>query len=436
MSLRRWSRTFRIISVFLSFLLCISFLTVAAFAQENERHVISYGVSVIASRMDMALCGPKGNEIVFSKECFARALNLSRVEYITVCELPSEASGELLLGSTRISRGQKISADNLSHMVFLAADDDVSAASFVFEANGNGVEHVCRVHLLSEENYTPTLSMVPKLSLNVSTYRDMSAYGTLGAYDPDGDEMVFEVVSYPENGAVICDGETGCYVYTPDSGYVGTDCFSYVARDLYGNYSACETVNLRVNVSGTSVVYTDMKESPYQNSAIALTEAGVMSGTQVGNQHYFYPDKSVTRAEFLVMAMHAAGMEEVPPCDVTAFADDAEIPPSMKPYVATAYSLGYISGTNVSGKLCFLPNEEITRAQAAVMVGNIVGLCDVSVVPVFADHSAIPVWASDAIYSLHSIGILTADDGYITPVSKLTREQSAGILSATMAYVK
>ena len=83
-----------------------------------------------------------------------------------------------------------------------------------------------------------------------------------------------------------------------------------------------------------------------------------------------------------------------------------------------------------------MPNEEITRAQAAVMVGNIVGLCDVSVIPVFADHSSIPVWASDAIYSLHSIGILTANDGYITPVSKLTRAQSAGILSATMAYVK
>jgi len=134
--------------------------------------------------------------------------------------------------------------------------------------------------------------------------------------------------------------------------------------------------------------------------------------------------------------MHAAGITDVPECSVTAFADDDDIPPSMKGYVAAAYTLGYVSGTNVSGELCFLPNEEITRAQAAVMVGNIVGLCDVSVLPVFADQSSIPVWASDAIYSLHSIGILSADGGYIDPVSKITRAESASMLAATMEYVK
>jgi len=433
--MKRLSVFLRSLSLFLCFALCLGFAAVSVFAEE-ERAVISYGVSVLSHRMDMAVSAPRGNEVVFSADTFERALNLSKVEYITLLDLPSTAAGELLLGSTRISRGQTVSAENLSHMVFLAADDDVTSASFTFEANGNAVEHVCRVHLLSSENYTPTLSMVPKLSLNVSTYRDMNAYGSLGAYDPDGDAMVFEIVSYPQNGAVICDASDGSYVYTPESGYVGNDSFSYVARDVYGNYSACRTVHLRVNVSGTSVTYTDMKDSPYANAAIALTEAGVMSGTRVGGGHYFYPERTVTRAEFLVMAMHAAGITDVPECSVTAFADDDDIPPSMKGYVAAAYTLGYVSGTNVSGELCFLPNEEITRAQAAVMVGNIVGLCDVSVLPVFADQSSIPVWASDAIYSLHSIGILSADGGYIDPVSKITRAESASMLAATMEYVK
>jgi hypothetical protein len=155
----------------------------------------------------------------------------------------------------------------------------------------------------------------------------------------------------------------------------------------------------------------------------------------VGNLYYFYPEKSVTRAEFLVMAMNAVGITEVPACDATVFADDADIPESMMSYVATAYEMKYISGSLSDGKLCFLPNEEITRAQAAVILSNIVGLCDVAVTPTFADHSEIPVWASDAIYSLNAAGIMGSMDGYISPVSKITRAQTAQMLAAAMEYV-
>ena len=165
-----------------------------------------------------------------------------------------------------------------------------------------------------------------------------------------------------------------------------------------------------------------------------LTEAGVMSGTQIGSQYYFHPEKNVTRAEFLVMAMNAAGISDVPTCYDTGFADDAEIPESMKGYVATAYALKYISGSIVDGELKFLPNEEITRAQAAVMVANIMGLEDVAVTPTFADGSEIPAWASEAIYSLNTAGILVTHDGYISATAKLTREETAAMLAAVMRY--
>ena len=434
--MKRLSLLIRSLSVFLSFLLCISFVALVGFAAENASPAISYGINVLASRMDVAVSAPAGNDVVFSADIFARGLNLSGIDYITIVDLPREADGRLLLGSTPIARGQKISAQNLSHMVFSASEDDVKSTSFLLEVNGNAITHTCSVYLLSSENYTPTLAMAPKLSLEMLTYRDMNVYGILSAYDPDGDALVFEIVSYPEKGAVVCNADTGSYVYTPNVGYVGSDSFSYVARDIYGNYSAAKTVSLRIEIAGTAVVYADMADSPYQSAALTLTAAGVMSGAQMGNKYYFYPEKTVTRAEFLVMAMHAAGITDVPTCTATAFFDDADIPEMLKGYVATAYSLGYVNGTSVSGELCFLPNEEITRAQAAVMIGNIIGASEVSVIPVFADHSSIPVWASDAIYSLHSIGIMTANDGCIDPVSKITREQSAGMLAAIMQYIK
>ena len=136
------------------------------------------------------------------------------------------------------------------------------------------------------------------------------------------------------------------------------------------------------------------------------------------------------------MAMHAAGIGEVPDKEVSMFVDGTEIPESMRGYVAAAYELKYISGSLEDGKLCFLPNEQITRAQAAVILSNIVGLCDVPVTPTFADGNDIPVWAAEAIYSLNAAGIMNSQQGYITPTSPLTRAQTAQMLAAAMEYVK
>ncbi len=432
--MKLWRRL--ITSVVLCGAIGISLVTVGCSVQTTRSTAMaSYGLQVLSSGTDMAVSGICGNEVVFSADLFARNLNLSQVDSVKVCSLPADTEGELLLGSTRVAVGQTISESNLGHLVFAAATEDVRHASFTFTANGGATPMLCNIYLLSENNYAPTLSMVPELSLNVFTYKDLEAYGTLSAYDPDGDELTFEIVSYPQYGAIdLADPKSGIYVYTPQSGYIGTDSFSYVARDLYGNYSACAKVSLRVNPVGTSVVYADLSESKAYNAALALTEAGIMSGSQVGNRFYFYPEQTVSRAEFLVMAMHAAGITDVPDCTTTAFYDDASIPDSMKGYVAAAYSLGYISGTNVMGNLCFLPNEDITRAQAAVIVANIIGTTDVAVVPTFSDHGEIPVWASDAVYSLYSVGILTASDGRISATAKLTREQTAMMLCAVRMY--
>lgn len=412
----------------------------AAFSDKEataEDAMLSYGVGVLAAATDMAMSAPVGNDIVFSADAFARALNLPKIDYITVQSLPAVTAGELLLGSTRVAAGQTVSGENLSYLTFSAAADDLTHASFTFTANGGLVPMVCNLYLLDEINYTPTVSVASGLSLNVSTYRDMPTYGRLSAYDPDGDALIFEVVSYPKNGSVRLENkETGDYVYVPEKDFTGSDSFSYVARDKYGNYSAAATVNLRVETLGISLTYADLVDSRSHIAALTLTESGIMSGEQIGNQYFFHPQQTVNRAEFLVMAMHAAGIADVPPCDATVFADDAEIPTAMKGYVAAAYEMNYISGTLVEGKLCFLPNEEITRAQAAVMLSNIVGLCDVPVIPTFADHSEIPAWASEAIYSLSAAGILSGEGGYIAPSERITRDQTAEMLAAVMAYVQ
>ena len=416
-------------------LACMLILLCACGEKKDEmpdaQSILSQGVQILSASTEMAVWGPRGNDVTFEAEDFSRNLNLSRIDYIKVLSLPSAAEGELLMGSVRVSAGQIISGENLAHLCFSAADDSVTKASFTFSANGTATAVTCNVHLLNGTNYAPTVSMASSATLQMSTYRDREAHGRLSAYDPDGDALVFEIVKTPANGSVLLtDRSEGTYVYAPRSGFTGSDEFSYVARDVYGNYSSATTVKLRVMTSGTSVTYVDMADSKAANAALALTEAGVMSGVEIGNQHFFYPDRTVTRAELLVMAMNAAGITDVPASESTGFDDDADIATAMKGYVSAAYQMGYISGTLKEGKLCFLPNEEINRAEAAVMICAILGEESSGVIPTFADGAEIPVWAQESIYTLNTLGVMDATDGYISPTSPLTREQAALILQA------
>lgn len=425
----------RLLSVFL--VGCMTaILFVAPVSAVEENTPVSYGLSVFAAATDIAVMAPIGNEIVFSKDVIARGMNLANVQYITVKSLPAVTDGELLLGSTRVAVGQTIAGENLSYLSFSAAMDDVPLHSyFTLSVNGSATPVVCNLYLLDRGNCTPTVSVASGLSLNVSTYKGMSVYSTLEAHDPDGDALCFEIASCPANGSVrLIDPKLGTYVYTPKKGYVGADRFTYVARDQYGSYSVMATVNLNVNLSGTSLTYVDMKDHPAHVAALTLTEAGIMSGRQVGNAHYFYPGEGVSRVEFLVMAMNAVGIQDLPTCEKTVFADDEEIPDEMKRYVASAYSLGYIGGTDVDGKLCFLPQEKLTCAQAAVILNTIIKPQGSVIAPTFADADEIPAWAWEAICALNAVGILPDAGGYVTPSSVLTRADAAKMLAAAMAY--
>lgn len=432
----RWSaRLQRAGGVLVCGALCAGVLCGCAENVDEKRgaEVLSHGVSILSAMTDVAVSGMRGNDVTFEAEDFARGLNLSAVHSVTVRTLPSVSEGELLLASTRVCVGQTLTGEQIGALVFAAADDEVLHASFTVSVNGSPTSVLCNVYLLDAPNYTPTVSMPSGVVSGVSTFRNMAAHGRLSAYDPDGDALTFEIVSTPQNGALsLTDRAQGLYVYQPNADFVGSDSFSYVARDRYGNYSAAATVEIRVVAPGTSVTYVDMQDSKAHVAALALTEAGVMSGTQVGSQYYFYPDRGVSRAEFLVMAMNAAGITEVPTSSATGFYDDADIPLSMKGYVAAAYAMGYVNGSLVEGELCFLPNEPINRADAAVMLDRVLGSSRVDVIPTFADSSEIPTWAREAIYSLNALGVMDATDGCIAPRAPLTREQTADMLHAVL----
>lgn len=446
MKMDRCGRLSRALIVLTMTVCCLLMLLTGASATEAHEvdvngAAVSPALYILAARQDMSVATLCGNEYYFSNDVFARSLNMDAeaLGYITVTSLPSAAEGELMMGSTRVVEGQVISAANLQLMSYVAADDTVeSRGSFSFSPCGTDYEMTCHVYVLKELNYSPTVSVASEEALSVSTHRDFVGYGTLTAYDPEGDALCFEVVRQPSHGLLIMtDAACGDYVYLPRIGYTGQDSFVYVVRDVYGNYSAGAEVQVEVREPSVSVSYVDMKGRRDYNAALTMAEAGIMQGTVQEDQTYFYPEQTVSRLDFLTMAMQTVGVGSVPSVTDTGFFDDADIPSEAKGYVSAAYSLGYVKGsTDAEGNLCFAPNETITRAEAAVILRRMVDAEAAELTPAFADASDIPAWASEAISTLSSLGVMTPTGGVISPNDQVTRGQTAMMLAALQRVVR
>jgi hypothetical protein len=148
--------------------------------------------------------------------------------------------------------------------------------------NGSDYTVTCRLCLLDALNYTPTVALAPAVSLNVETYRDVTIGGTVSAYDPEGDELTYEIVRYASHGRVsLTDRHTGAYIYTPDPGFTGQDSFDYVVRDRYGNYSTSATVAVQVSPRPSALTYADIDGEENAASILTVSERGLMNGTRV-----------------------------------------------------------------------------------------------------------------------------------------------------------
>lgn len=395
---------------------------------------VSPALSLLAAEADMAKSGLQFSEISFSADDFARALNRAKVKSITIASLPPAADGKLKLGTTDVYAGQVIARNSLGLLRFVPAANAVTESSFTFSAEDSGYALTCALYLLPALNFAPTVELADENALTVSTHRSISCFGTLPAYDPEGDPLTYEIVSAPKKGSIILtDTAAGDYRYTPTEGKTGKDSFRYVVRDKYGNYSAAATVSITISRPKTSVVFADMTDHWAHNAALTMVEAGIMQDRQVGNVVCFDPAEPVSRGEFLVMAMNASGVTNVPTAVDTGFADDAAIPAAMKGYVAAAVELGYIRGRIVDGQSVFCPDDAITRAEAAVILGNILDAAVPTVKPVFSDADSVPEWAYDALSALNAIGVMSGTgSGVIAAAAPLNRAQAAQILCAVM----
>ena len=398
---------------------------------------ISYGLDVLANESKTQMSGLTGMPLNFSADKFACAMNLSRVDSITVVSLPDEKIGRLFLGSRAVSVGDVISGDDISRFSYEENKSGIGKeASFRYRVNSSCYDIECVIYMLDKVNASPTVEVASYASLNLLTYKGVSVSGVLAAHDPEGDGLVYEIVKYPSDGLLtLDDAARGIYTYAPDKSFTGDDDFVYVVKDQYGNYSSGIRVNIEVESPSVSVKYCDIEYADGYNYAIAMTELGVMNGERVGDNYYFRPDSEVSRVDFLVSAMKALGITSVPSAAVTPFSDDESIGAEQKGYVNVAYAKGDISGIKENGKTYLRPDDKITLSEAAVIVSNIIGYATPDIIPAFNDIDKLPGFAERAVISLYSLGIIECFDNALGADKTIDRGDMAKLLSRAVIVV-
>lgn len=405
----------KLVVLILCFSLCLGILAISASAYFGP------GAEVVAADVKMVKSGLAGHKMTFSDADFKSALCVSDFDTLTITKIPSSLEGTLLLGGRRVSEGQKIPRKSVGGLIFVPASKSVTECSFTFKIDG-GSQIECNLKFTEKVNYAPNTEDIG----TVKTQREISVFANISASDPEGDALEYIIVSYPEEGRV-CLLDEGRFCYTPDKEFTGEDKFTYVVRDAYGNYSKPASVKIEVMNRMSEAVYTDMEDRAEYNAAVAMTAMGIMGGKIVGDDTYFMPDEVITRAEFVAMAMKCAGIRPDSTVSASYFDDDADIPLSLKPYVATAQRVGIINGDFTDGKLIFSPNEIITKYEAAKILATILGADSDGEESVFATDEEIPIWARSGVYAMCSLGIFEEEEA-AKAAEKVTRANAAEYL--------
>lgn len=256
-----------------------------------------------------------------------------------------------------------------------------------------------------------------------------------------GDEVLTASISDAVDGilpqssiSVTWDGAEQSFTYSEETGLLVTSLISdgkphritVTARDVSGNIGRA-SYDVPTAADWTPV-FTDTQGYWAATYVDYLYNANITTGYADGT---FRPDQNITRAQFAAMLYRYLGLEESKYASVTLpFADLASIPDYALTAVKALYTEGIINGTTGSdGKLYFNPGANLTRAQAATMIGRTQEKGYATVELTFSDAASIPSYATYYVQTMAAQGIISGyADGTFKPQANITRGQMAKIL--------
>ncbi len=197
-----------------------------------------------------------------------------------------------------------------------------------------------------------------------------------------------------------------------------------VKSQTVDNYAALEAEY--INSASRENNFSDTQNHWAENIISYMNSEKIVNGSD----GKFHPDNAMTRAEFAVMM---CGFLKVNPTDYKNeklnFSDLSSIPDWALNYVKAAVSVGIISGKQNGEEILFAPNDNITRAEAAAVIGRTLPE-NLRKAPLrFVDKKDIPDWSRDYIARLTNAQFMKGyPDNTILPHNKLTRAEAVVML--------
>ncbi len=176
-------------------------------------------------------------------------------------------------------------------------------------------------------------------------------------------------------------------------------------------------------IAAAPVKFSDVKESSWYYTYVnRLVELNITAG--IGNNK-FGPNKTVTRAEFVTFLINATGRTKI---DGYTYSDTEKH--WAKQYISAAVDANFIDqGTN------FNPNKAITRQEAVEMLCRSINLLSDSIMQTpFADVTENPGYSSTAYKEYLMMGSVDIVKRYFKPSSNITRAETAAILVNLVDY--
>lgn len=216
--------------------------------------------------------------------------------------------------------------------------------------------------------------------------------------------------------------------FVPRGRYSGQVSVGYTATDAAGR-STSGLLTFNITNTGSSNYFSDLGGHAWAAPAVDyLYQNGVTNGVTAST---FGPEQRILRCDFVLMLCRAFGFGEV---SGYSFADV----PTNAYYagaVAAAKQRGIVNGDGRN----FMPNSELTRQDAMVMIYNAmreagwsVNTASTSILGRFPDGTGVSSYARAAVSTLVQLGAVSGDNGMLYPYNPITRAEAAVILHFVM----
>ncbi len=262
--------------------------------------------------------------------------------------------------------------------------------------------------------------------VEAETYVGIPIEIELSADDGASDVVLYQITEKPRLGeATISDS---VIKYVPGQ-RTGKDKFSYTAVDAEGNTAKPASVTVHVMKNKAGRTYADMEGNPAHYASLKLAENGVMTGETIGECSFFRPAQTVTRSEFIMMTVAAAGLD-ITPTDQTDFADDSGLSSWSKPYVSAAAANGLINGyQTASGASEIRGQNTITVGEASVILNKLIASSvDGAEYAAASSGCGGTDWIDAAMGSLERMQVISSSVARLDADTPLTRQTACMML--------